>query len=84
LEKEELKEFIFDLLSIMSLVEEEKTIEVIMEDPSDNKYLSCAFNTKADFIVSGDIHLLNLKEYGGIPIITPAQLLEIMEKEERT
>ncbi len=84
LEKEELKEFTFDLLSIMSLVEEEETIEVIMEDPSDNKYLSCAFNTKADFIVSGDVHLLNLKEYGGIPIITPAQLLEIMEKEERT
>ncbi len=84
LEKEELKEFTFDLLSIMSLVEEKETIEVIMEDPSDNKYLSCAFNTKADFVVSGDVHLLNLKEYEGIPIITPAQLLEIMEREEKT
>ena len=82
--KEELKEFVFDLLSIMSLVEEKETIEVIMEDPSDNKYLSCAFNTKADFIVSGDVHLLNLKEYEGIPIITLAQLLEIMEREEKT
>jgi len=84
LEKEELKEFTFDLLSIMSLVEEKETIEVIMEDPSDNKYLSCAFNTKADFIVSGDVHLLKLKEHEGIPIITPAQLLEIMGREERT
>lgn len=81
LEKEELKEFISDLLSIMSLVEEKKTIEVIMDDPSDNKYLSCALNAKADFIVSGDVHLLNLKEYEGIRITTPAQLLEIMEKE---
>lgn len=82
LEKEELKEFTFDLLSIMSLVEEKETIEVIMEDPSDNKYLSCAFNTKADFIVSGDVHLLKLKEYEGIPIITLAQFLEITGREE--
>jgi len=83
LEKEELKEFISDLLSIMSLVEERKTIEVIMDDPSDNKYLSCALNAKVDFIVSGNVHLLNLKEYEGIRIATPAQLLEIMEREEK-
>lgn len=83
LEKEELKEFISALLSIMSLVEERKTIEVIMDDPSDNKYLSCALNAKVDFIVSGNVHLLNLKEYEGIRITTPAQLLEIMEREEK-
>ncbi len=83
LEKEELKEFISALLSIMSLVEERKTIEVIMDDPSDNKYLSCALNAKVDFIVSGNVHLLNLKECEGIRITTPAQLLEIMEREEK-
>lgn len=83
LEKEELKEFISALLSIMSLVEERKTIEVIMDDPSDNKYLSGALNAKVDFIVSGNVHLLNLKEYEGIRITTPAQLLEIMEREEK-
>jgi len=82
LNSEELKEFISDLLSIMSLIEEEKIIEVIMEDPSDNKYLSCAIDAKVDFIISGDIHLLNLGEYEGIRIVTPAQFLEIMEREK--
>ena len=82
LNSEELKEFICDLLSIMSLIEEEKIIEVIMEDPSDNKYLSCAIDAKVDFIISGDIHLLNLGEYEGIRIVTPAQFLEIMEREK--
>ena len=82
LDSEELKEFISDLLSIMSLIEEEKIIEVIMEDPSDNKYLSCAIDAKVDFIISGDIHLLNLGEYEGIRIVTPAQFLEIMEREK--
>lgn len=83
LEREKLKEFISDLLSIMLLIEGEETIEVIMEDPSDNKYLSCALNAKADFIISGDVHLLRLGEYGGIQIVTPAQFLEIMEREEK-
>jgi len=82
LNSEELKEFISDLLSIMSLIEEEKIIEVIMEDPSDDKYLSCAIDAKVDFIISGDIHLLNLGEYEGIRIVTPAQFLEIMEREK--
>ena len=80
LEKEELKKFVSDLLSILSLVEGKKAIEVIVEDPADNNYLSCALDAKADFIVSGDIHLLNLREYEGIQIITPAQFLEMLEK----
>lgn len=80
LEKEELKKFVSDLLSIMSLVEGKKAIDVIVEDPTDNNYLSCALDAKADFIVSGDIHLLNLREYEGTQIITPTQFLEMLEK----
>lgn len=80
LEKQELKEFISDLLSIMSLVEGKKAIELIVEDPADNNYLSCAVDAKADFIVSGDTHLLNLGEYEGTQIITPTQFLGVLEK----
>ena len=82
LEKQELKKFVSDLLSILSLVEGKKAIELIAEDPADNNYLSCVVDAKADFIVSGDIHLLNLREYEGIQIITPAQFLEMLEKEK--
>ena len=82
LEKQELKKFVSDLLSILSLVEGKKAIELIAENPADNNYLSCVVDAKADFIVSGDIHLLNLREYEGIQIITPAQFLEMLEKEK--
>jgi len=80
LEKQELKEFISDLLSIMSLVEGKKAIELIVEDPAHNNYLSCAVDAKADFIVSGDTHLLNLGEYEGTQIITPTQFLGVLER----
>ncbi len=41
----------------------------IADDPSDNKFLACALEGKADFIVSRDRHLRNLKQFHGIQII---------------
>ncbi len=83
LKREELGEFISDLLSVMLLIESEETIELITEDPSDNKYLSCALNAKADFIMSGDVHLLKLGEYRGVQTVTATEFLEIMERQEK-
>ncbi len=42
----------------------------IKKDQTDNKFLACALEAKADFIVSGDNHLLELKHYQGIQIVT--------------
>ncbi|MCP4669902.1 MAG: putative toxin-antitoxin system toxin component, PIN family [Desulfobacula sp.] len=42
----------------------------IKKDPDDNKFLACALEAKADFIVSGDNHLLELKHYQGIQIVS--------------
>ena len=54
-------------------------LDVIKEDPSDNKFLECALAGKADFIVSGDKHLLNLKVFGKITILNPREFLERIE-----
>jgi putative PIN family toxin of toxin-antitoxin system len=46
-------------------------------DPADAKILACAVAGKADVIVTGDRkHLLPLKRYRGIPIVSPAEFLE--------
>lgn len=50
-----------------------KTQIDILPDQKDNKYLECAVEGWADFIISGDRHLLNLKEYQGIEILTPQE-----------
>ena len=49
---------------------------VIPQDPSDHIFLSCALEAGADFIISGDRHLLSLKVFEGIPILTVVQFLE--------
>jgi len=48
---------------------------VIVADPDDDVVLACAVAARAEAIVSGDNHLLDLKQYEGIPILTAAQLL---------
>jgi len=53
---------------------------VIIADPDDDVVLACAIAARAEAIVSGDNHLLNLKQYEGIPIFTAAQLLARIEK----
>lgn len=53
-----------------------KTIpEVIVDDPDDHHVLACVVAGKANLIVSGDRHLLSLKEYEGIPIVRPMDFL---------
>jgi putative PIN family toxin of toxin-antitoxin system len=45
-------------------------------DPDDEMILECALAAEADFIVSGDKkHLLMLREFQGIPIVSPAEFL---------
>lgn len=48
---------------------------VIKDDASDNMFLDCAIEGKAHCIVSGDIHLLKLKVFENIPILSPTQFL---------
>ena len=52
---------------------------IIPNDPTDDAILAIALTVKADFIISGDKrHLLPLKAFHGIPIVTPNQYLNVM------
>ncbi len=53
---------------------------VIEADPSDTKFLECALEGQANFIVSGDHHLLDLKSYQGIEIVRVSEFLLILAK----
>ena len=51
----------------------------VKEDPDDNKVLECAVEGKADYIISGDNHLLKIKEFNGIKILTPKEFLDSVD-----
>ncbi|MBI2630224.1 putative toxin-antitoxin system toxin component, PIN family [Candidatus Pacearchaeota archaeon] len=60
---------------ISTIVEPKTKIEIIKDDPDDNKIIECAIEGKVDFIISQDNHLLNLKEFQGIKIVSPKEFL---------
>lgn len=51
---------------------------VILDDPDDDQVLACALAAKAEIIVSGDRHLLDLKEHQGIRIVTGAEAVRVI------
>ncbi|OGR85742.1 MAG: putative toxin-antitoxin system toxin component, PIN family [Elusimicrobia bacterium RIFCSPLOWO2_01_FULL_54_10] len=53
---------------------------IIHQDPSDNEFLDVAVECHADFIVSGDQHLLALKRFRGIPILLPSEFLKALRE----
>lgn len=61
------------------LVEPKVKINVIKEDADDNKFLEAGITGKADFIISQDKHLLKIKEYRGIKIVSPEEALLLLK-----
>ena len=51
-------------------------LDLVKEDPQDNKILECAVAADADFIVSGDEHLLSIKKLGRIEITSASEFLK--------
>jgi putative PIN family toxin of toxin-antitoxin system len=60
----------------VSLVGPDFELNAIPDDPDDNRVLECALAGKADFVVSGDRHLLRIGNYEGIAIVTTRQFIE--------
>ncbi len=56
---------------------------MMAEDPDDDIVLGTADEGNADYIVSGDKHLLKLREFKRIKIVTVTEMLEILRNEAR-
>jgi uncharacterized protein len=55
-------------------------LDVVKEDPPDNRILECAVTAGADYIITGDKDLLRLRRYDSINIITVSEFLELLQK----
>ena len=53
----------------------------VVEDLPDNRILECAVTAQADLIVTGDHHLLGLREFEGVPIVRLADFLRMIPLE---
>jgi len=77
---EEIADVIDYLLKTVEFVTPLEAITAIEADPSDNKFLEAALEGQAVYIVSGDNHLLDLKTFRGILILTAREFIERMQR----
>jgi putative PIN family toxin of toxin-antitoxin system len=78
---EELDLWVTALGLVADVVEGKVVVSAVSDDPDDNKYLAAALEGRAEFVVSGDAHLLDLHEYEGIRILTPRAFLDLLQRE---
>ncbi len=69
------------LLKSAELVTPTETVAAVQADPTDNKFLEAALVGRANFIVSGDGHLLELKSFREIPIITAREFIQQLQSQ---
>lgn len=53
------------------------SLKVVADDPTDDRFLECAVEAGADYLVSGDVHLLRLGQYAGVQILSPGAFVQL-------
>ena len=81
---EEKIQFIIDNYKKFSeLVKPNIKLSIVKEDEDDNRILECAETGDVDYIISGDEHLLNLKNHKNIKIVSPKEFLRIYKTSKK-
>jgi putative PIN family toxin of toxin-antitoxin system len=78
--KEDIDEFIGMIMEHALLTKGDYDLHKITEDPTYDMFLAAAMEAKADFIVSRDPYLRNLKQFHGIKIVNIKEFVEKIRK----
>jgi len=64
-------------------VDPQEAVDVVKEDPTDNRILDCALAAGSEYLVTGDNHLLKHEQFSGTKIVTVAEFLESLAQQGR-
>jgi len=68
-----------EILPFFEVIEAVEDVKGVCTDPADDKFLACARAASADYLVSGDKALTELKQYKSVTIIKPADFLKMFD-----
>jgi putative PIN family toxin of toxin-antitoxin system len=83
LDRDDIEEFYRGLVEKAEVTEPVFRIDVVEEDDADNRVLECALAGQADYVVTGDSHLLKLGCFLGIRIVTARQMIDLMGRKKK-
>lgn len=70
------------VLKVVKFVKVTEKVNVVAEHPADDKFIECALAADAEYIVSGDKHLLKIGEYKKTRILSVNEFLVVLEAKE--
>jgi len=76
--------FVQELHEVCLVVTPRERVRAVIADPDDDAVWACALEAAANLIVSGDAHLLDLKQWKGMRILSPAEAIAEIETHGRT
>ena len=76
----QLEDVCAQVIRLCTVVKVNFAVDVVADDPEDNKFLACASAALANVIISGDQHLLRLKKFDDISIVTPARFIKLLKE----
>jgi len=79
LKKSRIAKFQRTLIQTAKIIRVKNRFPQVTKDPDDNMVLELAYSSRADYIVSGDKHLLSLERFKGIRILTVDEMLVIVK-----
>jgi len=74
----DVEELVGNLEKVAICIQIKSNHKVVKEDPKDDVIVNTAYDGKVDFIVSGDKHLLKLKIFKGVKIVSPRRMMKII------
>jgi putative PIN family toxin of toxin-antitoxin system len=81
LAERDVRDFLEVLSATAKIVRTRSRFRVIREDPEDNTIQAAAYDARPDYIVSGEKHLLGLKEFERARIVTVERMLDVLRSE---
>jgi putative PIN family toxin of toxin-antitoxin system len=78
-EKPRIAQLITSIADVAVVLKTTPRLKVLSDDP-DNRILECASKAEADFLVTGDNHLLELEQYGNFKIVKLSAFLTILQR----
>lgn len=75
---EEIAKIVEKIFEFATLVKPTKNLQVVKDDPDDNTIIECAVESKSEYIITYDPHLLKLGKYENIKIVKPEEMMRIL------
>jgi len=80
LDRLKVKELLFGLKKNSLWVVPKISVNDVAKDPSDNTFLECALEARADFLITGNIHHFPVKQFHQTRIVSPVEFLNLITK----